>query len=96
MIKIKDIKTYVPTLVLALFTIACFAQTPNFENTQLVNGYEKTISGNDFNYYSSVPEAKQCLLVRVNDGNSTMEGETEMVETKIDVETVTNFFKLRF
>jgi len=96
MIELMDMKTCVPTLVMALFTVACFAQTPNFKNTRFVKGYEKTISGNDFNYHSSISEAKHCVLVRANDGNSTMEWETEVVPTKIGAETVTKFFKLRF
>jgi len=48
----------------------------------LVNGYDGKISGTDFSYHSSVPVARECMLIRATDGKSSMEWITAPVETK--------------
>ncbi|MBK8052036.1 MAG: glycosyl hydrolase family 38 [Saprospiraceae bacterium] len=46
------------------------------KNTILVNGFVKKTDGLDFSYNSSIPVAKECMLIRAYDGKSTMEWET--------------------
>lgn len=82
-------KTYIITIILAAFSLGLFAQTPRFKDSQVINGYSEKISGNDFSYHSSVPLAKECLLVRATDGNSTLEWQTEPVTSKIKTDYVT-------
>ncbi len=82
-------KTTLIALILTLFSTGAFAQTPDFENSQIVNGYTEKISGDDFNYRSSIPTVKACLLIRATNGESTMEWETETVPEKIESDYVT-------
>jgi alpha-mannosidase len=65
------------------------AQSPLNRNTTLVNGYEKKISGDDFYYHSSVPVARESLLIRATDGNSSMEWLTSPVPLNISTENIT-------
>ena len=85
----NHMKTYITTLILAIFSTGVFAQAPQFENTQIVNGFTEKISGYDFSYHSSIPLAKECLLVRATDGNSTLEWKTAAIPTKIKNDYVT-------
>lgn len=62
-------KTLFLSIFLGCFCLSVLAQTPNFSDTQIINGFAKKISGEDFSYHSSVPPAKECLLVRATDGN---------------------------
>ena len=48
----------------------------DIKNTMLVNGFVKKTDGLDFSYNSSIPVAKECMLIRAYDGKSTMEWET--------------------
>ena len=82
-------RTYITTFILTILSIGLFAQTPQFENSQIVNGYAKTISGNNFSYHSSIPLVKESLLIRATDGNSLMEWETDPISEKIESEFVT-------
>ncbi|MDX1285993.1 MAG: hypothetical protein R3182_13320, partial [Draconibacterium sp.] len=82
-------KTIILTSVLALFFFGAHSQSLLFEETVLVNGYSQKISGYDFSYHSSVPVAKECLLIRATDGKSTMEWETATVPSKVEKEFVT-------
>jgi hypothetical protein len=79
----------ISTLILMILTFGSFAQVPDFGNTQIVNGFSKKISGNDFNYNSSIPTVKACLLIRATNGKSSMEWETEPVPEKIKNNYVT-------
>jgi len=63
-------------LVLFSAVISGYAQNQNFNDTQIMNGFEKKITGEDFSYHSSIPQAKECLLIRATDGNSSLEWET--------------------
>lgn len=54
-----------------------------------INGYEQKVSGTDFSYYSSVPDAKECLLVRATDGLSSMEWKTAPVSLQPGSQQVT-------
>jgi alpha-mannosidase len=68
---------------------ALFAQTLVDQNTTLVNGYGKKVSGDDFTYHSSIPIARESLLIRATDGNSTMVWETAPVPENLKTGTVT-------
>ncbi len=72
---------------LFLHTIV-LAQSPLDRNTTIVNGYQKKISGNDFRYHSSIPIARESLLIRATDGTSNMEWETAASPTEIKTETI--------
>ncbi|MEN8115843.1 MAG: glycoside hydrolase family 38 C-terminal domain-containing protein [Bacteroidota bacterium] len=82
-------RKYISTLILLIFGTTLFAQTPSFENTLLVNGFSQKVSGYDFSYHSSVPGAKECMIVRANNGKSFMEWETETVPANVENEYVT-------
>jgi alpha-mannosidase len=82
-------KTKISLLLTIISFTATFAQTPDFSDTQIVNGFEKKISGEDFSYHSSIPPAKECLLIRATDGNSVLEWETSPAPEKIEHEFVT-------
>ncbi|WP_167604761.1 glycoside hydrolase family 38 C-terminal domain-containing protein [Maribellus sediminis] len=66
-----------------------WAQIPNLQNIKITNGFAHKITGDDFSYYSSIPMAKECLLIRATDGNSSMEWQTEAVPEKLEDEYVT-------
>ena len=82
-------KTIILTLLTTLIFAAGFAQTPDFSDTQIVNGFAQKISGEDFSYPSSIPSAKECLLIRATDGNSTLEWETSPAPEKMEQDFVT-------
>ncbi|WP_340111569.1 glycoside hydrolase family 38 C-terminal domain-containing protein [Maribellus mangrovi] len=80
------------TILVLLFSfISSFVYTeiPDLRDTQIVNGFSKKISGDDFSYHSSIPLAKECLLIRATDGKSSMEWQTEAVPEKLKQEYVT-------
>ena len=66
-----------------------FAQLPAEKNTTIINGYEDKISGVDFWYHSSIQVAKESMLIRATDGNSTMEWKTAAVPADISTDHVT-------
>ncbi len=76
-------------MILTFWAFGSFSQTPEFENTLIVNGFAQKLSGNDFNYHSSVPAVKECLLIRATNGKSAMEWETGPVPAKIESDYVT-------
>ncbi|KAF0233534.1 MAG: hypothetical protein FD181_3786, partial [Prolixibacteraceae bacterium] len=82
-------KTKIVLLLTIVSFTATYAQTPDFSDTHIVNGFERKITGEDFSYHSSIPPAKECLLIRATDGNSTMEWETSPAPEKFEQEFVT-------
>ncbi|MEN8228618.1 MAG: glycoside hydrolase family 38 C-terminal domain-containing protein, partial [Bacteroidota bacterium] len=70
------------TLLLSVFCVTTFAQSTTFISDNIINGFAKKISGNDLTYHSSIPLAKECLITRANNGNSSMEWETAAVPLK--------------
>ena len=77
-------------LLFVFVTVFCgYAQNPDFNDTQIVNGFDKKISGDDFSYHSSIPPVKESLLIRATDGNSVMEWETGKVPEKLEKKYVT-------
>jgi len=80
--------------LILLLSIFCFASPLFSQNifpgsTTIVNGYGQKVSGDDFSYHSSVPLAKECMLIRATDGNSSMEWETDPVVLKPDATSAT-------
>lgn len=82
-------KTITLTFMAAIIGTSVFAQTPGFSGTQIINGFAQKISGEDFSYHSSIPPAKECLLIRATDGNSSLEWETAPSPEKLDQDFVT-------
>jgi hypothetical protein len=82
-------KTCIIAFMAAIIGTSIFAQTPDFSDTQIVNGYGQKISGDDFSYRSSIPVAKECLLIRATDGNSSLEWETLPAPGKLEKDFVT-------
>jgi alpha-mannosidase len=76
-------------LLTVFVTVTAFAQTPELQETLIINGYAHKIEGSDFSYHSSIPLAKECMLIRATDGRSSMEWETARVPEIIEEETVT-------
>lgn len=65
-------KRFLPILVVFIAGIMQ-AQNPAEINTTIVNGFNYKSEGKDFYYHSSVPVARESLLIRATDGNSSME-----------------------
>ena len=63
---------YILNIFLVAISSILFAEVPNLQNTQIVKGFAGKISGDDFSYHSSIPLAKECLIIRATDGNSSM------------------------
>ncbi len=75
------------TLMLILSQQGLFAQRdlPVFGKQNLMNGFEKDISGEILNYYSSSAYfAKDALLTRCTDGKKTISWETESLPQVLD------------
>ena len=81
-------KKFFFTFLLIAAIVSLKAQLP-VSNTTLVNGYETKIKGEDFLYYSSVPVAKESLLIRATDGNYDMVWQTASVPEKVKTENIT-------
>ena len=77
-------------LILSLIQLFCVmathSQYKNISHDNIVNGYERKVSGDDYSYHSSIPIAKESLIVRATDGNSCMEWETSIVPEKSQAE----------
>ena len=82
-------KTSLLQFIFLLTSTVVVAQTQTLDTETILNGYEKKIEGQDFSYQSSIPVAKECLLVRATNGKSTMEWETVSVPSNIKGEYVT-------
>ena len=76
-------------LMNVLLGLTVFAQVPVDEPATIVNGYGQKVFGQDFAYHSSIQIAKESLLIRATDGNSSMEWETAPVPARLNTEYVT-------
>lgn len=81
-------KKFLFTFLLNAAIVSLKAQLP-LSNTTLVNGYETKVKGEDFLYYSSIPVAKESLLIRATDGNYDLVWQTAAVPEKITTKNVT-------
>ena len=77
------------TLIQLVMIASVMALNPGNTGTTIVNGYDDKISGVDFWYHSSIQVAKESMLIRATDGNSSMEWKTAAVPADIDTEHVT-------
>ncbi len=64
-------------------------KSPLQKGDLLLQGYQKTVSGNGINQRSHLPYADRALVVRTTDGSQTVEWETEAVPAKITGSYVT-------
>lgn len=87
--KYRKMKTMNLMLLFIFFGSRIIAQPDIFEQTQLVNGFSKKIEGATISYHSSIPLAKESLLVRATDGNSSMEWETSPAPINPEKKNVT-------
>jgi alpha-mannosidase len=74
--------------ILAALAAGLFAEPPLGGNTTLVNGFAEKVSGQDFTYHSSIPMARESLLIRATDGNSVMEWTTAPAPDRLPTEYV--------
>ncbi len=81
-------KTSLLIFIGLLASMMLFAQTPLEQNTTIINGYEHKIEGVDFSYHSSIPIAKESMLIRATDGTSTMEWKTSPAPAKPETEFI--------
>jgi alpha-mannosidase len=82
-------KSKLLTLIFIAASLMLSAQSPLNSSTTIVNGYAVKSVGVDFWYHSSIPVAKESLLIRATDGNSSMEWFTAPVPQEINNETLT-------
>lgn len=82
-------KVIILTLIFSVLYFGTKAQNPALENSTIVNGYAQKVSGDDFSYHSSIQPARECLLIRATDGNSSMEWMTDPVPEKLESRYVT-------
>lgn len=81
-------KTRLLTFSLILLSLNVFGQQILNKNVRFVNGYAEAVSGTDFWYHSSIPVARESLLIRATDGNSSMEWETAPVPEKTETDLI--------
>ncbi|MCP4311019.1 MAG: glycosyl hydrolase family 38 [Bacteroidetes bacterium] len=67
----------------AIFAFNATCQPVISADDYLVNGFGRKISGDDYEYHSSVPDVTQSLIVRATDGFHTMEWESSEIPGKI-------------
>ena len=53
------------------------------EDDYMINGFGRKISGDDFQYHSSVPDINQSLIIRATDGVHSMEWESSEIPGEI-------------
>lgn len=68
--------TFFFIILFFVFNILIFSQK---NNENYLQGYAKTISGNELSYHSPLPDVKTSLLVRANELYSSIEWETETI-----------------
>ncbi len=76
------------SFIFLVFISLLHAQTDLSERTSFVNGFAEKVSGVDFRYHSSIQIAKESMLIRATDGQSSMEWRTAPVPAKIKTDSV--------
>lgn len=72
-------------IVFGLFALCFQAESQIFnERDCLINGYASKISGDDYIYHSSVPQAEESMIVRATDGNYSMEWITDTIPQNVN------------
>jgi alpha-mannosidase len=82
-------KTILLATLHIIFSTLLIAQSPVEQNSTIINGFGKKLSGTDFWYHSSVQIAKESLLIRATDGASSMEWQTAPVPDDLQSERLT-------
>jgi len=77
------------TIIFSFSVINSFSQIDIPENTKILSGFSKKISGDDYNYNSSIPGVKACVIARATTGRSAVEWETQAVPLNINEDHVT-------
>lgn len=73
----------------ALMCLPFMARPQTKYPVNLINGYEQKVSGTDFSYHSSIPVARESMLIRATDGTSGMEWQTSPVPPECQGDSVT-------
>ena len=81
-------KARILTFIQLFFAMLLAAQTPLEQDITIINGYARKIEGVDFSYHSSIPIAKESMLIRATDGTSAMEWETSSAPAKLETEFI--------
>jgi len=78
-------------LALLMVSFSLLAQQPYEigKDELLLQGYQTKIEGTDFTYHSAIPNSKQSMLVRANNGRQYMIWETEAVPEDFSSEYAT-------
>lgn len=63
-------------LLLCVIVSITAAVAQKASQTTLLNGFAIKVDGVDFSYHSSIPVARECMLIRATDGRSSMEWQT--------------------
>jgi alpha-mannosidase len=82
-------KVWLVLFLLITAVSTAVAQSPGMNLDHYISGYESKVSGTDFSYHSSIPDLKECLLVRATDGKSSMEWKTAPVKINAGDKNVT-------
>ncbi len=82
-------KTLMLTILQPFLYLGVFAQQMHTDGTIFVNGFDRKITGTDFTYHSSIPFARESMLIRATDGNSSTEWATAPVPANPDQKPVT-------
>jgi alpha-mannosidase len=82
-------RTVILCILHTFLSVVIMAQPKFADNTIILGGYARKISGTDFNYHSSIPFVKESMLLRATDGNWSMEWETEPVPAELNADSVT-------
>ncbi len=72
-----------------LISMGLFAQQYLDGSKTIVNGFDSSLSGDVISYHSSIPVAKDALLIRATDGNSGMEWITSPIPPSVETPYVT-------
>jgi alpha-mannosidase len=79
-------RTVIACILYSFLCAGMMAQPKFTDNTVILVGYDRKISGTDFTYQSSIPFVKESMLVRATDGNSSMEWMTETVPETLNAD----------
>ncbi|MCU0371061.1 MAG: hypothetical protein MUC31_06575, partial [Bacteroidales bacterium] len=70
-------------IILCFFQLASntgYSQTFFTDEDLLVNGFDKKISGLDYNYHSFIPDLRESILIRATGGKDFLEWATDAAE----------------
>lgn len=80
------------TLLLFVFVRHVRSQDFISPDDCLLNGFERKVTGFDFDYHSCIPGLRESMLIRAMDGTDFMEWETEKTPDSINEKQVTYFW----